>query len=1138
MPGEEIYIARLGAWIARAVGQGGEFAADLDTEGLGVQLPDAVVNDAAVKAAGTALADASGVLSTAAEELDAAIVSGDQDALVQAILALVEGLYLFIDALVEMVSRIDAIAGTLPSPDREAVQGFAELMARRMIDALVIMALAQHLPRLAYLFKLLGLIEWRVVPATGAALEPKHIRKELHLERLKDLFTDPFTHLANVHKWGTNDFDPSELMDGILQFYPKEISLKRGTDANGDAFLEIGSFRWSRDSSGDPPPGMKLEYRANTTQNFDRRIPINETWGLDFTSSISVSGGVVFKLRPPFEFSAEPTTASVGGAIGFKVNRNATARGFTIVGGNDLVRLTADDVGIGAELVIGANTTGAVNIDPGVLIELKGLTLSLGSEGSDNFLASLLANADVRGVFDLALGWKLSEGLVVRAAGGLEIAIPMHQSLGIATLETLYLIVKIRSDGSFALEASATITGQLGPLSAAVERMGVEIILAFADGAEADLGPIDIQLKFKPPNGVGLALDAGVIRGGGYLYLDFEKGEYAGALELTFSGFLSLKAIGLISTRMPDGSPGFSLLIIITVEFGTPFQLGYGFTLNGVGGLLGLNRTMRLDELAEGVRTGAVENVMFPRNVIANAPQIISDMRRFFPPQPNTFLIGPMAKLGWGTPSLITASFGLIIEIPPANIAILGVLKCVLPDEEAALLLLQVKFIGALEITKSRLWFFASLFGSRVLFITLGGEMGLLISWGAEPEFVLSVGGFHPNFNPPAMPFPAPQRISLSILNESFARIRVEAYFAVTSNTAQFGARAELFFGVSAFSVNGHLGFDALFQFSPFYFIITFSASMSVRVFGAGLFSVRVRGQLEGTSPWHVEGEGSISLLFWSIDIPFSHTWGESADTVLPEIPALPILQGELEKRENWLALLPTGSQHSVSLRKIEATAELVLHPLGQLRVSQRAIPLDLKIQKVGNQNISDIEKVVLRVAGTELTQKAEVREPFATAQFKAGLDAAAKLSLPAYEKQAAGIDLSVSDTDTRTSHSVKRIVLHELITIDNNYKEHLNRFFNAGKNWFLQLLSSNATARSLLSESYRTAKDPFTDKVAAVEPGFVIANTRDNTAFGGAPVFTSVVQAQDALASQIQTNSGMRGTLHVIPAAEVKKAA
>ncbi len=64
------------------------------------------------------------------------------------------------------------------------------------------------------------------------------------------------------------------------------------------------------------------------------------------------------------------------------------------------------------------------------------------------------------------------------------------------------------------------------------------------------------------------------------------------------------------------------------------------------------------------MRTGAIESVMFPDDIIENAPRIISDLREFFPPAQDTFLIGPMAKLGWGTPTLVTASLGVIIEIP------------------------------------------------------------------------------------------------------------------------------------------------------------------------------------------------------------------------------------------------------------------------------------------------------------------------------------------------------------------------------------------------------------------------------------------------------------------------------------------
>ena len=154
------------------------------------------------------------------------------------------------------------------------------------------------------------------------------------------------------------------------------------------------------------------------------------TWGSDFTADLALEGGFVFRLRPPFEMSIEPKTGTASGAFRFIVNRNQTARPFTVIGGNDLIRLTAEDTGIGVGIVIGASTATGVEIDPRAFSDIKGLVLKLGSEGSDNFLASLLAGAEIEGRFDLGLEYRLREGLVVKAAGGLEIAIPMHQSLG------------------------------------------------------------------------------------------------------------------------------------------------------------------------------------------------------------------------------------------------------------------------------------------------------------------------------------------------------------------------------------------------------------------------------------------------------------------------------------------------------------------------------------------------------------------------------------------------------------------------------------------------------------------------------------------------------------------------------------
>ena len=273
-----------------------------------------------------------------------------------------------------------------------------------------------------------------------------------------------------------------------------------------------------------------------------------------------------------------------------------------------------------------------------------------------------------------------------------------------------------------------------------------------------------------------------------------------------------------------------------------------------------------------------------------------------------------MAKLGWGSPPLVTVSLGLVIEIP-GNIALLGVLTVAIPADDVAVIQLKVLFIGAIEFDKQRLYFFATLFDSRVVFLTIDGEMGLLVQWGDDANFVASVGGFHPRFSPPPLPFPSPKRIQLSLLSSSAARVNVDGYFAVTSNTVQFGAKLDLFFGLDELNVSGDLAFDALFQFSPFALIADLSGSLSVTVFGVGLFSVGVNGSLEGPTPWHFKGHGSISLLFWDLDVDVEKTWGDSRDTTLPPVAVLPLLQGELAKPQAWRAVLPDTSRLLVTVR-------------------------------------------------------------------------------------------------------------------------------------------------------------------------------------------------------------------------------
>ena len=120
----------------------------------------------------------------------------------------------------------------------------------------------------------------------------------------------------------------------------------------------------------------------------------------------------------------------------------------------------------------------------------------------------------------------------------------------------------------------------------------------------------------------------------------------------------------------------------------------------------------------------------------------------------------------------------------------------------------------------------------------------------------------------------------------------------------------------------------------------------------------------------------------------------------------MPLIKGEYDKPESWTAQLPSGNRLLVSLRALDPAVDtLVLHPVGVLRVTQRAVPLDLTLDKVGNQKPTDVKKLTLGVATGGLAKNGDVNERFAPAQFQEFGDAE-KLAKPAYQDMHGGIDL------------------------------------------------------------------------------------------------------------------------------------
>ena len=135
---------------------------------------------------------------------------------------------------------------------------------------------------------------------------------------------------------------------------------------------------------------------------------------------------------------------------------------------------------------------------------------------------------------------------------------------------------------------------------------------------------------------------------------------------------VDVKAIAILNTH---SDAGFSLLLLIFGQF-PAIQLSFGFTLTGIGGLIGVQHTASPAALSQALGAGQLDAVLFPDNPVANAPQIINTLRTLFPVKAGGFIIGPMLELGWGTPSLVTVRLGLLIEASQFTILGQAIVRC------------------------------------------------------------------------------------------------------------------------------------------------------------------------------------------------------------------------------------------------------------------------------------------------------------------------------------------------------------------------------------------------------------------------------------------------------------------------------
>jgi hypothetical protein len=554
------------------------------------------------------------------------------------------------------------------------------------------------------------------------------------------------------------------------------------------------------------------------------------------------------------------------------------------------------------------------------------------------------------------------------------------------------------SGSSFPIAATGTVVVSLGALSVTIEGFGIAQPLRLTTDGSGNLGILDLKPpSFATPTGIGVMIDADVVKGGGFLRIT--DNQIAGALELAItlgSLELSVQAFGIIQSINGE----ISFIVIMSVEFSPPIEIFLGLTLNAIGGVFGFNRTVDSTGLRGLVRDGRTNDVLIPHDLMARADLVLAAVATVFPAKLKQYLAAPILELGWGRPvSIVKMTAAVVFTFPnPATIVIIGEFRISVPDPDEPVVDLQADFAGIIDTTTGDVSFDASLARSRIGTFDVVGDIALR---GGSESFVFTAGGFNPLFTPPPG-LTSLRRLAISISPSPVLKISADAYFALTASSLQFGAAMYVEAKLGPLGAKGHVSLDTLIRTDPkVHFTASISGDFQLTVGGDEVASMNVDVLLEGPGHWHARAHASISLLFFSISGTLDLEWGSDVPLELgPPVDVAQAVRDALAADATWTHNLPAADAGTVQLRSGVAA----LHPLGVLRLTQTAAPLDVSLTKFGISAVTSSNPVTVAItaAGAVVTGAQEL---FATSQFF-DLSDEERLSKPAFLPFDAGATL------------------------------------------------------------------------------------------------------------------------------------
>lgn len=594
-------------------------------------------------------------------------------------------------------------------------------------------------------------------------------------------------------------------------------------------------------------------------------------WGADFDS-----GAAVYLFD------------SSGGNFTFNPGLVVAGLGLGLTGQDDAPLIKTSGFRLGGVRLYsffhGEFGNGFVFDSPGAGVELDGLGLPLGQAtggnvGGNNPVAASLLQSDggdnnsgdtqsVNPAVDAAAWyWAAPQGdgsfHILFQDNDQPIWIGVHAQFGPIYIDQIGLVPNGNTSVSLVLDASVKIDGLTGE----VDELGVTIPYnSLTTPGNWSLDLKGIALSFQGPE---------VTIAGALLKNDSGPAiEYDGMLLVQVTEF-GIVAVGAYS-KPTDAQGGYTSIFIfagVFIVIGIPPVI----EIDAFGLGVGYNRELIVPDDLNQIPSFVLVAALDDGGAMANDP--MGELMKIGPSMP--------AKRGsfWLAVGLRGSTF-VIVHVTAVvyvaldsgvEIGLIGVARMAIPSDDTALVSVELALKARYSSAEGTLSIQAQLTDNSYLLAPdcqLTGGFAYFM-WFPEGQFVLTLGGYNPHFQPPSQ-FPNVPRLGFGWGLPIGATIKGQAYFALTNTCIMAGARLDLTWGASCANVWFTAYADFLISWDPFYYEIgigiSVGASLSITICFFGCVTIGISISIGATltiqgPPLH--GTATLDLDVCSLTVSF-----------------------------------------------------------------------------------------------------------------------------------------------------------------------------------------------------------------------------------------------------------------------------